>query len=113
MQRIISLSQPHELDMGAWTNTVQAVVDAIRPVSTIDHMILLPGTQFTAAGTFPSQSSQLLNVKNPDGSTRNLIFDVHQYLDSDSSGTHTECTHNGVDSLTYLGNWLSSNGRQA
>ena len=99
--------------MGAWTNTVQTVVNAIRPVSTIDHMILLPGTQYTAAGAFPDQSAQLLNVRNPDGSTRNLIFDVHQYLDYDSSGTHAECSHKGDDSLGYLGDWLRKNGRQA
>jgi endoglucanase len=99
--------------MGGWTNTMQTVVNAIRPVGSMDHMILLPGTTFTAVGTFPSQSSQLLNVRNPDGSTKNLIFDVHQYLDSDFTGTHPECSRNGVDDLNNLGNWLRSNGRQA
>jgi endoglucanase len=32
--------------------------------------------------------SALSTVKNPDGSTTNLIFDIHEYLDFDFSGTH-------------------------
>jgi endoglucanase len=33
----------------------------------------------------------MLKVKNLDGSTTGLYFDVHKYLDSDNSGTHAEC----------------------
>jgi endoglucanase len=71
-------------------------------------MILLPGNDWTSAGSFVSDGSAaggfesyscstiilmsiysaLSTVKNPDGSTTNLIFDVHKYLDSDNSGTH-------------------------
>lgn len=36
-----------------------------------------------------------------------------QYLDSDNSGTHTNCVTNNVAGLTTLGNWLRSNKRQA
>lgn len=78
-------------------------------------MILLPGTSFTSVSGFISDgsASALSAVKNPDGSTTNLIFDVHQYLDSDGSGTSTTCTTNGVSALNTLATWLRSNGRQA
>lgn len=36
-------------------------------------------------------------MKNPDGSTDNLVFDVHKYLDEDNSGTHTECVKDNID----------------
>lgn len=78
-------------------------------------MILLPGTGYTAAGSFVSSGSAaaLSAVKNLDGSTTNLIFDVHQYLDSDFSGTHIDCTSNGIGNLDSLAGYLRSNGRQA
>lgn len=78
-------------------------------------MILLPGTGYTAAGSFVSSGSAaaLSTVRNPDGSTTNLVFDVHQYLDSDFSGTHIDCTSNGVGNLETLAAYLRSNGRQA
>jgi len=54
-------------------------------------MILLPGNNFTSAEKFVSNGSAdaLSKVVNLDGSIDNLIFDVHKYLDSDNSGTHT------------------------
>ena len=54
-----------------------------------------------------------MTVTNPDGSTTNLIFDVHKYLDSDNSGSHAECVANNVDVFTTLASWLRSNQRQA
>jgi endoglucanase len=78
-------------------------------------MILLPGTNYTAVGDLVSQGSAaaLSTVVNLDGSTTNLIFDVHQYLDSDYTGTHSTCAYNGVSGLTTLYSWLSENNRQA
>ena len=78
-------------------------------------MILLPGTDYTAVGSFIStgSASALSAVVNLDGSHTNLIFDVHQYLDSEGSGTHLDCTTNGINNLNTLATWLRSNGRQA
>jgi endoglucanase len=56
----------------------------------------------------------LSKVKNPDGGFTNLIFDVHKYLDSDNSGTHTECVTNNVNNAFQpLATWLKSNNRKA
>ena len=53
-------------------------------------------------------------VKNLDGTNTNLIFDVHQYLDSDNSGTHLECVTNNIDTVfAPLARFLRANGRQA
>lgn len=54
-----------------------------------------------------------MNVTNIDGSTEDLIFDVHQYLDSDNSGTSATCATNNVDSFEVLGAWLRTNSRKA
>jgi endoglucanase len=108
------MNEPHDLQMTQWAATVQAVVTAIRAVAK-SQLILLPGTDYTSAGTFPTNSGPyLLNVTNPDSSTTGLIFDVHKYLDSDNSGTHTECVTNNIDSaFSPLATWLRTNKRQA
>ena len=80
------------------------------------RVVLLPGTGYTSAGTFVSSGSAaaLAAVKNLDGTTTNLVFDVHKYLDSDNSGTHAECVTNNIDdAFSPLATWLRSNGRQA
>lgn len=54
-----------------------------------------------------------MTVTNVDGSTTNLIFDIHQYLDSDDSGTASTCTTNNVAAFTTLASWLRTNSRMA
>ena len=70
---------------------------------------------YTSAAQFISNGSgaALLIVKNLDGSTTNLIFDVHKYLDSDNSGTNAECTTNNVQVFQTLATWLRQNSRMA
>lgn len=115
------------------------MVTAIRGVAK-KQMILLPGNDWTSAKMMPTKSGPaLLKVKNPDGSVDGLIIDVHsasyppqprksrvedvfdpsdpaslEYLDSDNSGTHTECvTDNVSDAFQPLATWLKANNRQA
>ncbi|KAF3763847.1 family 5 glycoside hydrolase [Cryphonectria parasitica EP155] len=108
------MNEPHDLTVSTWAETVQAVVTAIRAVAP-DHTLLLPGSSYSSAETLPTEAGPyLLNVTNPDGSTDNLLFDVHKYLDSDNSGTSTECVTNNVDdAFSPLATWLRENNRQA
>lgn len=109
------MNEPHDLNIVMWAETVQAAVTAIRQAGATTQMILLPGTNFTCAVTFIStgSASSLMNVTNLDGTTTNLVFDVHQYLDFDNSGTHDTCAVNNTVGFATLATWLRSNGRQA
>ncbi|KAK3072419.1 Endoglucanase EG-II [Teratosphaeriaceae sp. CCFEE 6253] len=109
------MNEPHDLDINTWATTVQAAVTAIRNAGATGNKILLPGTGYTSAAEFIDNGSAaaLSKVTNLDGSTTNLIFDVHRYLDSDNSGTHASCTTNNVAAFTTLGNYLRTNKRQA
>ena len=94
------VNEPHDIpDMARWAQSVQVSVTAIRNAGAVSQYILLPGTNYTGAQNFiKDESLAVLNdVKNPDGSTTNLIMDVHQYLDGDGSGTSTECIKNNID----------------
>ena len=102
--------------MDTWAASCQAVVTAVRKAGATKHTILLPGTGYTSAGSFVSSGSAqaLSKVTNPDGSTDNLVFDVHKYLDADNSGTHTSCVGNSIDSAFQpLATWLKQNKRMA
>ncbi|TQS33915.1 hypothetical protein Golomagni_05725 [Golovinomyces magnicellulatus] len=109
------MNEPHDLEIKPWVNTVQKVVTGIRKAGATDSIILLPGANFTSALTFvSSDSADLLNkVTNPDGSTKNLVMDLHQYLDINNSGTHEECTTDNVDGYKIVGDWLRKNKRTA
>lgn len=103
-------------DITRWATTVQAAVTAIRNAGAKNNLILLPGQGYTSAETFVSSGSAaaLHKVTNPDGSKDNLIMDVHKYLDSDNSGTHTECVKNSIDTAFQpLATWLRQNNRKA
>ncbi|PSR78584.1 hypothetical protein PHLCEN_2v7331 [Hermanssonia centrifuga] len=111
------MNEPHDIpDINLWAQSVQAAVTAIRNAGATSQLILLPGNNYTSAETFVSNGSgpALLTVTNPDGTTTNLIFDVHKYLDSDNSGTHADCVTNNIDDAwSPLADWLRSNSRQA
>lgn len=109
------MNEPHDLDINTWATSVQEAVTAIRNAGATSQKILLPGTDYTAAGGFSTDGSSdaLMKVANLDGSTTNLIFDVHQYLDYDGSGTNAECVTSQSASFVTLGNWLRMNKRQA
>lgn len=108
------MNEPHDLSMSTWATTVQAAVTAIRQAGATSQYMLLPGTIFSHCDQFVSGANDpLLNVKDSDGTTSKLLFDIHQYLDSDGSGTHTTCTTNAVSALTACNSWMASHGRQA
>lgn len=110
------MNEPHDIpDITTWATTVQTAVTAIRKAGATSNIILLPGNDWTHASSSISDGSAaaLATVTNIDGTFTNLVYDVHQYLDSDGSGTSTTCSTNNVDTFTTLATWLRSNGRQA
>lgn len=108
------MNEPHDLDIPTWAASCQKVVTAIRNANASTQMILLPGTNFDSAATLVSSGSvgPLMAITNPDGSTTNLILDIHKYLDIDNSGTHEQCVTNNTDAFATVANFLRSVGRR-
>lgn len=111
------MNEPHDMpSITAWAASCQAAVTAIRKAGATSQMILLPGNDYTGGTQFVSGGSAaaLATVTNLDGSTDNLIFDIHQYLDSDYSGTTSSCTINGIsEAFQPLVTYLQGANRQA
>ncbi|KAK8090343.1 glycoside hydrolase family 5 protein [Apiospora hydei] len=108
------MNEPHDLDVNIWAQTCQKVVTAIRQAGATSQMILLPGTNFDSAATLVSSGSAtaLMGIQNPDGTTNNLVLDIHKYLDEDNSGTHKECVTDNVEEFKALAKFLRDNGRK-
>ncbi|KAL9010333.1 MAG: hypothetical protein Q9173_004726 [Seirophora scorigena] len=110
------VNEPHEVpSITRWAQTCQTVVDAIRKAGATEHFIMLPGNGYTSASSFVSSGSAaaLATVKDTDGSTSKLIFEVHKYLDDDNSGTSIQCVSNQIDKFEDLTKFLTVNKRQA
>lgn len=108
------MNEPHDLDITLWAQTCQKVVTAIRQAGAKSQMILLPGTNFDSAATLVSSGSAaaMMGIQNPDGSTDNLVLDIHKYLDEDNSGTHKECVTDNVEDFKTVAKFLRDNGRK-
>ncbi|KZP05179.1 glycoside hydrolase family 5 protein [Athelia psychrophila] len=110
------MNEPHDIpSIPDWAASVQAAVNAIRAAGATTQYMLLPGSSYSSAGALPTEAGpDLAALTDPAGGTSQLIFDVHQYLDSNGSGSSTECVKDNVDVLTTLVAWLKSIGnRQA
>ncbi|CAN8101244.1 unnamed protein product [Discula destructiva] len=108
------MNEPHDLDINVWAATCQKAVTGIRQAGAASQMILLAGTNFDSAATLVSSGSAaaMMNLTNPDGTTDNLLLDIHKYLDEDNSGTHRTCTTDNVDAFTTVAQFLRQAGRK-
>ena len=87
------MNEPHDVDMSSWATTVQAAVNAIRSAGARTQYIVLPGNDYASAGTWSSGTNDaLLSVTDSaTGDASLLLLDGHGYLDSDGSGTGSDC----------------------
>ncbi|HUT36027.1 MAG TPA: glycoside hydrolase family 5 protein [Planctomycetota bacterium] len=78
------MNEPHDTE-GLWPAAAQAAVDAIRSVDRT-HTIFVCGDGWGGAHSWQAINRNLA-VNDPEG---NLVYEAHQYLDRDSSGTYKE-----------------------
>ena len=108
------MNEPHDLDINTWAATLQLVVNNIREAGATSQMILLSGINYDAVGGFDSSSGPALSsIQDMDYTTNKLIFEMHQYLDYDTSGGNPECVTSQTDNLGYQAAYLRQYGRQA
>ncbi|WCE05931.1 glycoside hydrolase family 5 protein [Pseudoxanthomonas sp. JBR18] len=111
------MNEPYGVDAVTWAASAQAGIDAIRATGA-RNLILVPGVAWTgahswtnaSAGGGTSNADALLTITD---SANNIAFEVHQYMDSDYSGTHSTCvsTSIGADKLAAFTSWLRTNRR--
>ncbi|KAJ7903429.1 endoglucanase [Mycena olivaceomarginata] len=88
----------------------QAAVNGIRASGATTQLILVEGTSWTGAWTWVSSGNSAVfgAIKDPNN---NVAIEMHQYLDSDGSGTSATCVSStiGAERLAAATAWLKAN----
>lgn len=103
------MNEPYGLTAEEWKVAAVASVNAIRSVGATNK-ILIPGTFWSGAHAWVKSGNAAAWEGFQD---INFAFEVHQYLDHDSSGTNTECiSGKGLAGLEVFTTWAKANNVQ-
>ena len=103
------MNEPVELRAESWLEAANIAIENIRRTGS-KNLVLVPGVGWTSAHGWMSwrygtpNSEVMLKVVDPGN---NFAYDVHQYFDSNYSGTNPECqsTEVGVVALKVFTQW--------
>jgi endoglucanase len=95
-----------------WEASAQAAINAIRATGA-RNLILVPSTYWEHAVNFVQlNAADMINITDP---ANNWSYEVHQYLDSDGSGTHPDFLSlpDSIATLSGFTAWLLANHKTA
>lgn len=101
------MNEPHVQTAAQWKAAADYAIYGIRKTGA-KQLILIPGTNWTAAWAWQTSG----NAAAWQGYTGHgeVAFEVHQYLDWDSSGTHSTCsTGKTARALDGISAWARAN----
>ncbi|KAL9115953.1 MAG: hypothetical protein Q9227_000321 [Pyrenula ochraceoflavens] len=101
----------HDMDQTLVLNLNQAAITAIRGTGATSQYIFAEGNSWTGAWTWTTVNDNMKALTDPSNL---LIYEMHQYLDSDGSGTSATCSSStiGAERLASATTWLRSNGKK-
>lgn len=86
----------------------QAAINGIRAAGATTQYIFVEGNSWSGAHSWTDNND---NLKGLTDSADKIVFEMHQYLDSDSSGTSETCVSStiGKERLESATSWLQTN----
>ncbi len=110
------MNEPHDMPSEQWRDAANAAVAAIRGTGA-KNLILVPGNGWSGAHSWNQDwygtpnAELMLSIEDPGN---NYAFEVHQYLDSDSSGRSDTCVDEevGVRRLKQFTKWARMHQRR-
>lgn len=103
----------HDMDPVIVVNLNQAAINGIRAAGATTQPILVEGTAYTGAWTWISSGNAdtMGALTDPNN---NIIYQMHQYLDLDGSGTNETCVSPtiGAERVQAATDWLRANGKK-
>jgi len=104
------MNEPNGIAATTVATLNQAAINGIRASGATTQLILAEGTSWTGAWTWASSgnAAAFTGLKDPNN---NLAIEMHQYLDSDGSGTSATCVSStiGAERLANATAWLQQN----
>jgi endoglucanase len=100
----------HDMDQTLVLNLNQAAIDGIRSTGATSQYIFVEGNSYSGAWTWATVNDNLKALTDP---SNKIIYEMHQYLDSDGSGTVADCVSStiGVERVQSATAWLKANGK--
>lgn len=103
------MNEPNNLKTETWFEAANNAVAAIRSTGA-KNLILVPGNGWSSARSWvdsdygTSNGEVMLGIKDP---TNNFVYEVHQYFNSDFTGTSGDCQNAdiGIATLTPFTQW--------
>lgn len=110
------MNEPHDIKATDWLDAANAAIRSIRAVGA-RNLILVPGTAWSGAHSWEqdvmggANGTVMLGVRDP---LDFYAYEVHQYLDVDSSGTHPTCegAATAVKAIAGVTAWLKLNHKR-
>ncbi|KAJ5132129.1 endo-a-1-4-glucanase [Penicillium atrosanguineum] len=89
----------------------QAAINGIRAAGATSQYIFVEGNSWTGAWTWTTVNDNMKDLTDPEDK---IVYEMHQYLDSDGSGTGATCvsTTIGVERVKSATQWLIDNGKK-
>jgi endoglucanase len=100
----------HDMDQTLVLNLNQAAINGIRGVGATSQYIFAEGNSYSGAWTWASVNDNLKALTDPSNM---LVYEMHQYLDSDGSGTSATFVNStiGLDRVESATAWLQANNK--
>lgn len=110
------VNEPYNMTTELWRDNANAAILAIRRAGA-HNLILVPGNAWTGAHSWTQNwygTANSITMQTIHDSLSNYAFEVHQYLDSNSSGTSDECVSTTIGSqrLAEFTAWLKQHNKR-
>ena len=106
-------NEPHDMDNSVVKNMMQGCINGVRAAGATSQYIFVEGNSWSGAWTWVSSGNgdTLKDLKDPQDK---IIYEMHQYLDSDGSGTSEACVSAtvGRERLQAATAWLKANNKK-
>ncbi|KAK3989891.1 glycoside hydrolase [Cladorrhinum sp. PSN332] len=88
----------------------QAAINGIRAAGATSQYIFVEGNSWSGAWTWNVTNTNLVALTDPENK---IVYQMHQYLDSDGSGTAPACVSTEIGHQRVVGatKWLRDNGK--
>lgn len=100
------------MDQTLVLNLNQAAINAIRATGATSQYIFVEGNSWSGAWTWTTVNDNMKALTDPQDL---IVYELHQYLDSDGSGTSETCVSStiGQERVVAATQWLKDNGKRA
>ncbi|MFA9441839.1 glycoside hydrolase family 5 protein [Uliginosibacterium sp. sgz301328] len=108
------MNEPNLIPIDRWATAARAAVTALREGGA-RNLILVSGGRWSGAHEWTSEFGGISNARAFAGMAgAPLVIEVHQYADSDYSGTHNKCVPAARAAATFdaVTKWARDNGKQ-